>query len=261
MTVFTLAAKQDHLEKVAKTSDPIKAISEFVWNALDAEATKVSVEFELNVLGGLQDIVIRDNGIGITPTHAATDFKSLGNSWKKTAVRKKGQRALHGQEGKGRLQFFSLAEKAHWQTTYSSEDKLWDLSIDISANLLEQCNVSEKAPSVAKSTGTIVTLSPLKATHDWLTSNNALAEFSARFAPYLMQYSGISIAYNGHDIDPSTTIFKSHDFHILLTQLRHRIRRYPILMLGLRITAFRYRCQQLLCLFSGFNGSKSAMLP
>jgi hypothetical protein len=45
MTVFTLKAKNDHLQKVASTRDYIKAISEFVWNALDADATAVSVEF------------------------------------------------------------------------------------------------------------------------------------------------------------------------------------------------------------------------
>jgi hypothetical protein len=39
MTVLSLIARQDYLEKVARTRDPIRAISEFVWNALDADAT------------------------------------------------------------------------------------------------------------------------------------------------------------------------------------------------------------------------------
>jgi hypothetical protein len=50
MTVLNLRAGQDHLEKVASTRDPIKALAEFVWNAVDAEATRVSVEFVLNAL-------------------------------------------------------------------------------------------------------------------------------------------------------------------------------------------------------------------
>lgn len=45
-------ATHDHLVKVASTKDPIKAISEFVWNALDADADEVSVEFQTNALGG-----------------------------------------------------------------------------------------------------------------------------------------------------------------------------------------------------------------
>ena len=32
MTTFSLIAKQDYLEKVARTRDPIRAVSEFVWN-------------------------------------------------------------------------------------------------------------------------------------------------------------------------------------------------------------------------------------
>jgi DNA mismatch repair ATPase MutL len=48
-----------------------------VWNAVDAEATRVSVEFVLNPLGGIQEIVIRDNGTGISHTNAGRDFGNL----------------------------------------------------------------------------------------------------------------------------------------------------------------------------------------
>jgi len=77
MTVLSLIARQDYLEKVARTRDPIKANSEFVWNALDADATRISVEFGLNVLGGIEEIVVRDNGIGISRAHAERDFGNL----------------------------------------------------------------------------------------------------------------------------------------------------------------------------------------
>jgi hypothetical protein len=50
MTTLSLIAKQDYLEKVARTRDPIRAISEFVWSALDADATSISVEFAMNGL-------------------------------------------------------------------------------------------------------------------------------------------------------------------------------------------------------------------
>jgi DNA mismatch repair ATPase MutL len=66
MVILTLKAKHDHLQKVASTRDHVKAISEFVWNALDADATHTSVEFVRNVLGGLESIIIRDNGTGIS---------------------------------------------------------------------------------------------------------------------------------------------------------------------------------------------------
>ena len=119
MTVLNLQAKQDHLEKIAKTSDYIKAIAEFVWNGFDADATQVSVDLIRNPLGGLQEIRISDNGSGISYDRAQKDFSNLGESWKKEKRRTaKEHRALHGKEGRGRLRFFSLAERARWKSTY-----------------------------------------------------------------------------------------------------------------------------------------------
>jgi hypothetical protein len=117
MVVLTLKAKHDHLEKVAVTRDYVKALSEFVWNALDANATRVSVEFTKNVLGGLESIVIRDTGTGITKRRAEHDFESLGESWKlKTHRTPIFSPAIHGKEGQGRLKFFSIAQRAQWTT-------------------------------------------------------------------------------------------------------------------------------------------------
>ena len=84
MSVLTLKAKHDHLAKVATTRDPVKALAEFVWNALDADALRVSVEFARNALGGLDSIIIRDFGSGISKARAEHDFESLGESWKPT---------------------------------------------------------------------------------------------------------------------------------------------------------------------------------
>ena len=64
MTVLELKAQHDALQRIATTRDPIRAISEFVWNALDADATSVSVDLERNSLGGLTAVVITDNLLG-----------------------------------------------------------------------------------------------------------------------------------------------------------------------------------------------------
>lgn len=214
MVVLTLKAKHDHLEKVASTRDYIKALAEFVWNALDADATKVSVEFTRNVLGGLVGIVVRDSGSGISKRRADHDFESLGESWKlKTHRTPLLSHAVHGKEGQGRLKFFSLATKASWNSVYKERGKLWRLTIEIDADRLQTSNVSDpvSAPQAA-GTGTVVELAPLKDTFDWLTSEEALAEFSAVFAPYILQYPGTEIVYNGKLVDPATTIDRAHEF-------------------------------------------------
>ena len=173
MTILTLSAKQDHLEKIAKTSDPIKAISEYVWNALDADAVEVRVDLVRNALEGIEEIVIQDNGDGITLDRAKTAYENLGESWKKKAHRTSKKRPLHGKEGQGRLRFYSLAEKAQWKTTYVEGEKVKDLFIEIRSASLDKCNISEPQEAADSRTGTTVTLSSLKEQFAWLLSEQA----------------------------------------------------------------------------------------
>jgi hypothetical protein len=214
MVVLTLKAKHDHLQKVASTHDHVKAISEFVWNALDADAKSTSVEFERNALGGLESIIIRDDGTGISKERAEHDFESLGESWKRTKARTPVlARAIHGKEGQGRLRFFSLARRAHWDTVYEGNNALFKLTIDIDADRLEISNVSDPTPADASAKpGTIVQLAPLKETFDWLTGDEARSEFDSIFAPYILQYPDAEIIYDGKSVDPKRTIERSHEF-------------------------------------------------
>jgi hypothetical protein len=192
----------------------VKALAEFVWNALDADANTVSVELVRNALGGLESIVIRDSGTGISKARAEHDFESLGDSWKLHAHRTPVlSRAIHGKEGQGRLRFFSLAQKAHWTSIYKDGEKLCRLTIEIDADRLQTSNVSElEPPPAGAEIGTTVELAPLKNTFDWLTSEEARAEFNAMFAPYVLQYPGTVIVYNGQSVDPASTIEREHVF-------------------------------------------------
>ena len=113
MTILQLKAQQDALQKAAMTRDPVRAVAEFVWNALDADASEVYVEFDRNGLDGIEGIAIRDNGHGITAERANVDFDNWGGSWKRKRARTDGNRAFHGKEGQGRLRFFSLADRAY----------------------------------------------------------------------------------------------------------------------------------------------------
>lgn len=79
MATLSLLPGQDHLEKVAKTNDPLRGLSEFVWNALDGDALNVSIEFDKNALGGLQAIRVVDNGLGIRPTALNQEYSQLSS--------------------------------------------------------------------------------------------------------------------------------------------------------------------------------------
>jgi Histidine kinase-, DNA gyrase B-, and HSP90-like ATPase len=217
MTILTLKAKHDHLQKVASTRDPIKALAEFVWNGLDADAKEVSVNFLRNGLGGIECMEIADLGTGITKVRADHDFESLWESWKRHASRTAGLgRAIHGKEGQGRLRFFSLAQKAHWKSVYQDGDKFLKLTIDIDADCLHTSTVSDPEPaSPDEKIGTVVSLTGLKETFDWLAGEGARAEFGAIFAPYVLQYPGTVIVYDGKPVDPNSTIERSHAFPVV----------------------------------------------
>jgi Histidine kinase-, DNA gyrase B-, and HSP90-like ATPase len=97
---------EDHLAAFRRS--PKVAIAELIWNGLDADATEVSVEYELNAFDGVDAVTVRDNGTGMTPTDAAFGFRNFGNSWKRTASATRGGRAMHGKLGRGRYTAYAI---------------------------------------------------------------------------------------------------------------------------------------------------------
>jgi hypothetical protein len=68
--VFQVAARSDHLRRQANTS-PLAALAECIWNALDADAALVEVEFHQGPLTP-ERVVIRDDDSGMTRTRLPT---------------------------------------------------------------------------------------------------------------------------------------------------------------------------------------------
>jgi hypothetical protein len=223
MTTLNLQAKQDFLERDAATRDPIRAIAELVWNALDADATRVEVILERNDLGGLEAIRVVDNGWGISPASAEHDFGNLGDSWKRDAHRTSLGRAIHGKEGRGRLRFYSLAQRARWVTTTKADDGLSSRTLEIHANSLERCEVVEADTTASEAPGTTVLLTMLKDRFDSLSSPDAYRQFSTLFAPYVLQYPNAEIWFNGFKVDPAVTIHRWQDLPPIVVQLPDRI--------------------------------------
>jgi signal transduction histidine kinase len=81
--------ENDHIERLA-TAKPILALSELIWNAYDADASSVRVQFEEGDLTRLALIRIEDDGDGIPFDDAEGLFKSLGGSWKRNGAKTSG---------------------------------------------------------------------------------------------------------------------------------------------------------------------------
>jgi len=65
MAELHLEAGEDHVERLAHENDPVRAVVELIWNAVDAEATEVDVSFEKNELDAITTVIVTDNGHGI----------------------------------------------------------------------------------------------------------------------------------------------------------------------------------------------------
>lgn len=208
MDTLLLQPGQDHLERIAKTSDPLRGVIELVWNSLDGDALEVAVQFDKNPLGGLHTIRVTDDGTGMRSDSLRTEFHQLGESWKKSAPRTpKYGRAMHGKEGRGRLRFFSLAGLAEWNSTYETPEGIQRVTAKIEASKLGRCDVEDSiVTEPGTGTGTIAELSRLKDAYDWLVSRDAFLVFSATFAPYVLQYPNVSISYNGEKIVPASCV-------------------------------------------------------
>lgn len=72
-----VALTKDHLERLAQTQ-PLTGIIELIWNALDADATEIKVEFGRNELDGIEEIRVIDNGHGMVPDVVERAFGALG---------------------------------------------------------------------------------------------------------------------------------------------------------------------------------------
>src|SRR4051794_27833472 len=104
METRPVKAGKDVILGMADRAKPVDAMAELVWNALDAEATKVDVAVSLGAMDGPQQIVISDNGCGMTYDEATDVFTIDGESWKKDArFSKTISRPMHGHLGRGRF--------------------------------------------------------------------------------------------------------------------------------------------------------------
>jgi hypothetical protein len=108
-----LVVEGDHLERLTRVS-AVVALSELIWNSLDAEADRVQIAITASALAGdegVGTITIVDNGHGISPEETESSFGHLGGSWKATADRSRnGKVVLHGRAGQGRFRALSLGD-------------------------------------------------------------------------------------------------------------------------------------------------------
>lgn len=212
---LAVSAGEDHLLRYARRP-AVDALTELIWNGLDADADRVDVTVQLESLGGddprmfqVSGIEVVDNGHGITPSIARRAFPSLGDSWKKTlngrTVGKK--RILHGRQGLGRFIAYSLGHRLRWESV-SQSDRGGFQRLDIEGTTAHINGYSIGDPALADGpAGTRVRVDVEQERHlTPLMDEDLPIALAARLAAHLLANPDIQVWVDGNAIDTAPLV-------------------------------------------------------
>ncbi|MGO5024615.1 ATP-binding protein [Lawsonibacter sp. LCP25S3_G6] len=195
-----LCVKSQSIEISGITKDYKEALCEYIWNGFEANAMNVSVTFTGNSLGGIESVIIQDDGDGICLETIDDTFGTF------LASNKNGlslQLKSKANKGKGRFSCYAFARRATWETVANSSGKKVAYSISINAENKNVYDISEPTP-IDADTGTVVTITGIDNLHQEDMSYEVLAECLLKtFAWYLYlnRNKGISLTVNGVAVD------------------------------------------------------------
>jgi hypothetical protein len=211
MAELVLQASDDLVARLAHEGDPVRALVELVWNAIDGEAHAVSVRLERSALGGISMVAVEDDGHGISADEVERTFGRIGDSWKKYSTRSKNDlRGLRGQLGEGRLRAFALGSRVVW-TSHSVDTTGAHRDVVITGSRGNRHVFRwEAATTGAASTGTTVTAhNDEQRSLSILETDDSRAVLLSHFAPVLLNESGLTVSFDGSLLDPADAIL--HD--------------------------------------------------
>ena len=145
-----LCVKSQSIETSGITKDYKEALCEYIWNGFEANAAHVSVNFTSNSLGGIESVIIRDDGDGIC-------FETIDDTFGAFLASNKNSLSLQlkskANKGKGRFSCYAFARRAMWETVVESDGKKITYSISINSEnknvydsfLLDKLKVDQEA--------------------------------------------------------------------------------------------------------------------
>lgn len=199
--IIPVSVKNQSIDSSGITSDYKAAISEYIWNGFEANATKINIEYTLNEAFGVKELIVKDNGDGI-------NYNELGETFGAFLASKKNLMSLQmkskANKGKGRFSFIAFSNNAEWHTVYKDNSVYKEYDITMSSDKKEVIDCSEPQLSEQNETGTEVKFFNINT----LTAENMgfgaieptlLKEFA--WFLYLYKYKNVEIVVNGKKID------------------------------------------------------------
>lgn len=205
--IGTTKITDEGVKKHFKNYEPHKSIFELVWNGLDANATEIEIEIDLNKMHGIDSIKIKDNGEGIDFKNIKSNFERFNESTKKNDDRK------HGSHGRGRLAFHRICEKASWFTKRDEENA--EIKIDsetIRRYELVELDKTDQILNLKKlDSGTCVVLTDFLSNNKLPLEKDLRSLLSIEFGWVLALNNELKIIVNGEKITvPSHEIFTKY---------------------------------------------------
>jgi len=200
-----LSVKNQSVETSGITKDYKEAFCEYIWNGFEANATRVDLNFVYNELGGVSEVIICDNGGGIS-------FESLEDTFDAFLASQKSGLSLQlksrTNKGKGRFSCFAFATDAQWETISKRKSDSATYVISLNSVNKNEYDVSDPVSIIAP-TGTTVTITGIDALRQEDVSFDALEDTllkSFAWYLYLNKHRDISLIVAGTEMDYSKYI-------------------------------------------------------
>ena len=214
MTTVKVQAGQSILEGYVKR--PSVGLSELLWNAFDEDAHLVTITCGYNGLGGLDEIVVADDGNGMNRERAEQAFSRVGDSWKLMPGTKSesGARIVHGRHGRGRYAAFGLGNLVRWVSTAERvEGGLGVVRVTGRRTSLDSFDIEDFDPDPdTTETGTVVSVDQLmpEAVKAFDAGDDLRQSILIEFALHLDRHRDFTIRFLGKDVDAASVQERRH---------------------------------------------------
>jgi hypothetical protein len=196
--------QRDHLDSLTRANG-VNALSELIWNALDADATQIQIRTEKSQLGAWNTLIVEDNGHGLSRRDALSVFESIGGSQKRNSPVSPGHRSFHGKEGRGRYKALALGNHVSFKSTYLGDDGMArTFAIDLHREIIDRPVVHDAVilDDGSKVTGFRVVIKSLnQGVVSKLFTKTSLDEITEKFAIYSMTYPDFKILVGNQELD------------------------------------------------------------
>ncbi|MFW3356968.1 ATP-binding protein [Aliarcobacter butzleri] len=192
---------EEAIKKLFKVPSII-SLSEAIWNAIDAKAKNIHINFIKTQLGAIQEIRITDDGEGIPFNKFEEYFLQYQKSWKREA-----EGDFHGKNGEGRFKLLAISKNIEWKTIFKIDNNEKEFSIKISKNNPKHFEYS--TPEITQEKfRTQVILTQLEDKAKELNSDATFYNLIAIFALQLKKRNDLKIFLNGNELIPDSFIFE-----------------------------------------------------